>query len=116
VPTLSKKHVEKIMSTATNNIQKLTFKQKRDVLSFYDEVASLSVYSSYFGFNRLDVEWVREHHEVLSRSLEMQAEDKEKRLQIARKQADIENEAARLHGTLKRVEKVTIKKAKKKKR
>jgi hypothetical protein len=103
------------MSTATVNIKKLTFKEKKDVLSFHDEVASLSVYSSYFGFNRLDVEWIREHHEVLSRSVEIQAEEKEKRLQIARKQAHLENEAARLHGTLKGIEKVTIKKVKKKK-
>ncbi len=115
MPRISKKYMEQVMSTVPQNIKKLTLKQKKNVLSFHAENASASVYSSYFGFHRLDIAWIKENHEVLAKSIQVLEDEKEKRLRIARKQAHLENEAARLHGTLRGAEKVTIKKAKKKK-
>ena len=112
---MSKKYMEQVMSTVPQNIKKLTLKQKKNVLSFYAENASNSVYSSYFGFHRLDMEWIKENHEALAKSIQVLEEEKEQRLQIARKQAHLENEAARMHGTLKGVKKTTKRKAKKKK-
>jgi hypothetical protein len=104
------------MSTVPQNIKKLTLKQKKNVLSFHAENAPPSVYSSYFGFHRLDIAWIKENHEVFAKSIQILEEEREERTRIARKQAHLENEAARLHGTLKGVEKVMIKKGKKKKK
>jgi len=111
---MSKKYLEQVMSTVPANIKKLSLKQKKNVLSFHAENASVTVYSSYFGFHRLDIEWIKENHEALAKSIKIEEKEKEERMQAARQQANLENEAARLYGTLKGVKNVG--KAKKKKR
>ena len=100
MPRMSKKYMDQTMSSAPENIKKLTLKQKKSVLSFYNESASPTVYSSYFGFHRLDIEWVKENYETLKYFIQKKEAEKEVRLQAARKQAQVENEQARIHGTL----------------
>ncbi len=105
MPRRTKKYMDQIMSLAPENIRKLSLKQMKNVLSFHSENASPSVYSSYFGFHRLDIDWVKENFEVIDYFVKKKEDEKETRLKMARKQAHLENEQGRLYGTLKGLKK-----------
>tara|TARA_Y100000588_G_scaffold347767_1_gene396830 strand:+ start:284 stop:619 length:336 start_codon:yes stop_codon:yes gene_type:complete len=100
-----KKYLDQVMALAPENIKKLSLKQMKNVLSFHSENASVSVYSSYFGFHRLDIAWVKENAGALEHFIEKKEAEKEQRLDHARKQAHLENEQGRLYGTLKGLKK-----------
>ena len=100
---LSKESIEAAYAKGSQNIQKLTMKQKRDALKYYRDNVHHSVFASFLSLNERDVEWIRDNYAVLEADVRAYEEERSKKLKEERLTAIKENEAARSTGALPKV-------------